>query len=563
MLKSFFVKDYALIKESKVEFDKGLNIITGETGAGKSILIDAINLLLGERASGDTIREGAEKAIVEGIFDVESNKKIKNILKENDIEFYSELIIRREISLKGTNRNFINDTPAQLSLIKELGDLLVDLHGQHEHQSLLKVETHIDYLDQFAGTEDYLRNYKWLYKSLLKLKEELNALKENNSQLIESRDVLLFQFKEIDGVSPVDGEEDEIDSHLTMLENSERLLELTTEIYSALFDSETAVHDSLMKIKNAFTELSKIEKKFDPLLNEFENAITLIKDVSEEIRTYNSKIEMDPNELEKFRERIHALNMLKKKYGGSLKAVLEHKKRIENELNEIDNSGVNISEVEEKLRKVEESCATAAKKLSQLRKNSVKTVENEVKTILDFLGISHSEFQVKIENQITEDDYLLVDNKKYKYSSDGYDDIEFYISTNIGESPKPLAKIASGGEISRVMLALKTILAKNDMLPILIFDEIDTGISGPIAAKVGQAMKSLAEHHQIIAITHLPQIAGLANHHFVVQKEIVGDRVVSSIKKLDYEKRVLEVAKLLSGENITEASLKGAKELIE
>jgi DNA repair protein RecN (Recombination protein N) len=565
MLKTLFVKDYALIKESKVEFDRGLNIITGETGAGKSILVDAMNLLLGDRASSEVIREGSEKAVVEGIFDVESNRKIKNILAENKIEFYPELIVRREISLKGTNRNFINDTPAQLSLIKEVGDLLVDLHGQHEHQSLLRSETHIDYLDQFAGTEDYLRNYKWLHKSLLKLKEELKTLRENNSQLIQSRDVLLFQLKEIDGVSPREGEEDEIDSSLTIMENSERLLELTTEIYSGLFESESAIYDSLVKIKNALSELSQIEKKFDPLLHEFESAVTMIKDVSEEVRNYSSRIEMDPNELEKLRERLHALNMLKKKYGGSVKAVLEHKKRIEDEMKEMDNSGVNVSELEEKLKKVEESTAIAAQKLSQLRKSSIKKVEKEVKTILDFLGISNTEFQVKIENRISEDeeDYLLINNEKYEYNSNGYDNVEFYISTNLGESPKPLAKIASGGEISRVMLALKTILAKSDKLPILIFDEIDTGISGQIAAKVGQAMKSLAENHQIIAITHLPQIAGLADHHFVVQKEIVGERVVSSIKKLDYEKRIIEVAKLLSGENITEASLKGAKELIE
>jgi DNA repair protein RecN (Recombination protein N) len=565
MLRSFFVKDYALIKESKVEFDKGLNIITGETGAGKSILVDAMNLILGDRASSEVIREGSEKAVVEGIFDVESNKKIKNILTENKIEFYPELIVRREISLKGTNRNFINDTPVQLSLIKEVGDLLVDLHGQHEHQSLLRNETHIDYLDQFAGTEDYLRNYKWLHKSLSKLKEELKTLKENNSQLIQSREVLLFQLKEINGVSPYEGEEDEIDSSLTIMENSERLLELTNEIYGGLFESEAAIYDSLVKIKNALSELSQIEKKFDPLVHEFESAVAMIKDVSEEVRNYNSKIEMDPNELEKLRERLHALNMLKKKYGGSVKAVLEHKQRIENELKEMDNSGINISELEEKLKKVEESTAKAAIKLSQLRKNSVKKVEKEVRAILDFLGISNSEFNVKIENNISEDeeDYLLIDNKKYEYNSSGYDNVEFYISTNLGESPKPLAKIASGGEISRVMLALKTILAKSDKLPILIFDEIDTGISGQIAAKVGQAMKSLAENHQIIAITHLPQIAGLADHHFVVQKEIIGERVVSSMRELDHEKRIFEVAKLLSGENITEASLKGAKELIE
>jgi len=282
------------------------------------------------------------------------------------------------------------------------------------------------------------------------------------------------------------------------------------------------------------------------------------------VRSYSDKIEMDPEELVKLRERQQSISMLKKKYGGSVKSILEHRKEIGEELNAIEDSGTNISGLEEKLQKVHENCSASAVKLSRKRKDSVKKVEKDVKNILEFLGISHPEFEVKIDNQIAEDeeDNLRIENNNYKFNSDGYDFVEFYISMNLGESPKPLAKIASGGEISRVMLALKTVLAKTDKLPILIFDEIDTGVSGQIAQKVGQAMKSLAENHQIIAITHLPQIASQADHHFVVQKEISGDRVISFIKEIDYEKRIVEVAKLLSGENITEASLKGAKELI-
>ncbi len=564
MLKSLLVKDYALIKENKVDFKTGLNIITGETGAGKSILIDALGLLLGDRASTEVVREGAEKAIIEGIFDVETNKKIKTLLKENEIEFYPEMILRREVSLKGANRCFVNDTPVQLSLIKELGDLLVDLHGQHEHQSLLRPETHIDYLDQFANTEDLLRNYKWLLKTYLKLKQELKELRENNSQIIEKRDLLLYQIKEIDAVSPQEGEEDEIESRLSMLENSERLVELTHGIYNGLFESDSALYDALIKIKDDLDELNTIDKKFESILHEFQSAVTIIKDVSDEVRSYSDKIEMDPEELEKLRERQHSISMLKKKYGGSLKSILEHRKEIGSELNTIEDSGTNISGLEEKLQKVHENCSASAKKLSQKRKESLKKVEKDVKNILEFLGISNPEFEVRIDNQIAEgeEDYLKIENNNYKFNSDGYDFVEFYISTNMGESTKPLARIASGGEISRVMLALKTVLAKTDKLPILIFDEIDTGVSGQIAQKVGQAMKSLAENHQIIAITHLPQIASQADHHFVVQKEISGDRVISFIKEIDYEKRIVEVAKLLSGENITEASLKGAKELI-
>lgn len=564
MLKSIQIKDYALIKHIFVEFGGGLNIITGETGAGKSILIDAVSLLLGDRASTEVIRQGAERAVVEGIFDVHLNKRIRKILEENEIEYLSDLILRREISVKGANRCFVNDSPAQLSVIKEIGDILVDLHGQHEHQSLLKSETHIDYLDQFADSEDLLRNYKWLYKAMQKLKNEIDEIRKKDSTVIEKRDAYYFQLKEIEAVSPREGEEEKLNEELLILENSEKLLELSTAAYDELFESENTVYDSLVKARNKITELEKIDKSFSETSKEMESALALIKDISDFIRSYKSNVEVEPDSLENIRERLSALSLLKKKYGGSIEAVLEQRKKIQNELNSIENSTENISEMEDKLKKVQQNCADAAKKLSKKRKESVKKVEDEVRVILSYVGISNAEFSVKIKNENADDDEdsLEIDGKKFKYSSNGYDNVEFFISTNIGETPKPLSKIASGGEVSRIMLALKTILAKSDKLPLLIFDEIDTGISGQIAQKVGQAIKSLSENHQIIAITHLPQIAGLADSHYVVEKETVDDRVISSIRKLKEEKRVVEVAKLMSGENITEASLKGAKELM-
>lgn len=564
MLTSLKVKDYALIKHIFVEFGKGLNIITGETGAGKSILIDAISLLLGERAATETVRQGADRAVIEGIFDVHSNKRIRKILEENEIEYLSDLILRREISVKGSNRCFVNDSPAQLSVVKELGDILVDLHGQHEHQSLLKTDTHIEYLDQFAGSEDLLRNYKWLYNALSKLKNEIEEIRKKDSSIIEKREVYNFQLKEINSLSPEIGEEEKLNEELRILENSEKLLNLSGEVYDVLFESDNTIYDSLVKVRNKINELEKIDKSFNETSNECETALTLIKDVSEFIRSYKSKIEMDPERLEKIRERLGALSLLKKKYGGSIESVLEQKKKIENELNLIESSTENISELEDKLIKVEQNCAAAAKKLSEKRIASVKKVEEEIRVILSYVGIANAEFKVIINNELAgeNENSLSVNGKKYKYNSNGYDFVEFFISTNLGETLKPLSKVASGGEVSRIMLALKTILARSDKFPLLIFDEIDTGISGQIAQKVGQAIKSLSENHQIIAITHLPQIAGLADNHYVVEKETVDERVASTIRKLENEKRVLEVAKLMSGENVTEASLKGAKELM-
>ena len=565
MLKSLKIQDYALIKSIYVEFGKGLNIITGETGAGKSILVDAMNLLIGERASTETIREGAQKAFIEGIFDIESNKKVENILSENQIDILPELILRREISLKGANRCFINDTPAPLSVVKDLGDILVDFHGQHEHQALLKPETHIDYLDEFSRSEDLLRNYRWLYNALIKLKKDLNDLKGKTSSNNEKRDVLLFQIKEIDAVSPELDEEERLVEELKVLENSEKLLELTTNIYQGLYESENAVYDSLVKIKSMLNETTSIDKSFTESNKEYESVLTMIKDISEFIRSYNSKIEMDSDRLNNIRERLSAINLLKKKYGGSIKSILEHRKKIGEELGYSEDSSEKISKLENKINTVSKNCADAAEKLYKNRRDGGKEMEEEVKEILKYLGVTNASFNVKITHEKAEENdenVLIIRDKPYKYNSKGYDKVEFFISTNKGESPKPLAKVASGGEVSRVMLTLKTILARSDRTPVLIFDEIDTGVSGPIAQKVGEAMRALTNYHQVIAITHLPQIAGMANHHFLVEKLTEDDRVVSSIRKLSNERRILEIAKLMSGEMITEASIKGAKELI-
>jgi DNA repair protein RecN (Recombination protein N) len=565
MLKSLKVQDYALIKDIYVEFGEGLNIITGETGAGKSILVDAMNLLIGERASTEAVREGTTKAIVEGIFDVSTDKKVKKILEENQIEYFPELILRREISLKGANRCFINDSPAPLNVVKEIGDTLVDFHGQHEHQSLIRTETHIDYLDEYSHSEELLRNYKWLYNALTKLKNELDELKGKETSLNEKKEIYSFQLKEIDSVSPEIGEEEKLIEELKVLENSEKLLELTNEIYQGLYESEEAIHDSLVKVKNKLNELVSIDKTFSESAKESEAALAIINDISEFIRSYNSKIEMEPERLERIRERLSAISLLKKKYGGSIESILEHRKKISEKFNIAENFAEKIKELENKKSSVTQNCADAADKLFKNRREGAKDIEEEVKGILNYLGVSGAVFNVKITHEPAMNDAenaVMIRNKTYKLNSKGYDKVEFYFSANKGESPKSLAKIASGGEISRFMLSLKTVLAESDKTPLLIFDEIDTGVSGPIAQKVGEAMRALTKYHQVIAITHLPQIAGMANHHFLVEKKTEDDRVVSSIRKLSTERRILEIAKLMSGEMITEASIKGAKELI-
>ncbi len=565
MLKTLHIKDYALIEQIEVEFDSGLNIITGETGAGKSILIDAMSLLLGERASTEVVRKGAAKSIVEGIFEVEANKKVKTILNENEIDFLPELILRREISLKGNNRCFVNDTPVPLTLVKDIGNLLVDLHGQHEHQTLLRTETHIDFLDEFGNLEKSLEEYRAKYSFLNKLSGELKSLKAKENTLKEKKELYSYQIKEIDAVAPEDGEEERLSEELNILENSEKLLELTTKIYGELYDAESSVRDALVRIKNDLGELEEIDKSFYETSNECDTAITLINDMAEFVRSYGSKIDIDPEHLEEIRERLGAINLLKKKYGGSVKTIIEYREKIGNEFELASNYSDKIKQLAREITAVREECGILAEKLSEKRSDLAKAVGKDVREVLSYLGIPDSIFEVKINHSEADknsDSFILIKGKPYKADLSGYDEVEFFISTNLGEDTKPLAKVASGGEISRIMLALKTILAKNDKLPLLIFDEIDTGVSGRVAQKVGHALKDLSNYHQIIAITHLPQIAGLAAHHFAVEKKQVDHRVVSKIRKLGDEERVNEVAKLMSGEDVTEASLKGARELM-
>ena len=566
MIKSLLIQDYALIEKIEVEFKSGLNIITGETGAGKSILIDAMSLLLGERASSEVIRKGAEKSIVEGIFEVEKNKKVKAFLNENELEEQPELIIRRDISSKGSNRCFVNDTPVSLNVIKELGDLLVDLHGQHEHQSLLRKETHINFLDGFGNNEELLRTYKWLYSSLNKLLSELKEVKEKDSAYREKRDVLEFQMKEIDALSPQVGEEEKLQSELKILENSEKLLELTNRIYEGLYESENSVQDSISKIKDDLTELAKIDSSFNESNSECETALTLINDISDSIRKYKAKIDIEPEQIEAARERLGAINLLKKKYGGSIEALIELRKKVGGEFQAAEGYSTQIHEIEKKIKAVRENASQAADKLSKERTKISRNVKKEIELILAELGIPNAKFEARISQRElapNNEDGLRINNQNYSYDSNGCDEVEFYISTNVGEDVKPLAKVASGGEVSRIMLALKSVLAKSDKLPLLIFDEIDSGISGNVAQKVGTALKSLASFHQIIAITHLPQIAAFSDHHYVVEKKETDGRVISSIRKLTDHQKIIEVAKLLSGEKVTDASIKSAKELME
>ncbi len=564
MLTSLEIKDYALIENIQVFFEPGLNIITGETGAGKSILIGAISLLLGERASSETVRKGSKKSIIEGIFDIGTNKKVLKFLENIDVEYDEEVIIRREISLKGTNRCFINDTPVQLSLVKQIGNLLIDLHGQHDHQSLLHEETHIDFLDEFCSIDKDLENYQKKRQELLNVVAEIKSLQKNEKSIKEKTELNQFQLKEINAVSPQKNEDDILEKELNILENSEKLFDTANQIYNSIYEDEHSVYDLLSELKNKIDEISRIDESVKSRLEEINSAFEFTKDVGDFFRDYKDKLEIDPKRIDEVRERVGAIYLLKKKYGGSLDRVLEFKEKIETELSISENFTEKIEELKKQADLIREEIKKYALELSNKRKKQAKVVEKEIVKMLAFLGINDSNFEVKfdLDKNVLSENYILINNEKIGINNKGIDVVEFYISTNLGEDLKPLAKTASGGEISRIMLSIKSVMAKTEKLPLLIFDEIDTGVSGRIAQKVGKVLKDLSKSHQIISITHLPQIAAFADHHYSVQKLKSNERVVSSIIKLEDENRIEEIAKLLSGEEVTDAALTSAKQLM-
>jgi DNA repair protein RecN (Recombination protein N) len=580
MLKSLTIRNYALIESVEIEFESGLNILTGETGAGKSIIIDALSLILGDRTSSDVVRKGSDKAIVEGLFGMADNEKVKTLLKQNEIELQEDLILRREVSIKGQSRCFVNDSPVPLMILKEIGDHLVDLHGQHEHQSLLRPETHIGLLDEFGSLDKLVDEYRESFDRLSVLFKEFRSLSLKEKELREKRDLYEFQIKEIDAIDPRAGEESDLENELRILENSEKLYEATSQLYQSLYEGELAqqslenaggqsVYDLLLKARNQLEDLAEIDKTFEEIKNECASAAAIVGELTKFIQSYNSKIEFNPERLEQIRERLGQITLLKKKYGGSLVMVIEHREKIGKEFAMAENFESEIQKLNEYIELERKTCSGAAQRLSSKRRELVGKISKSVCAELAKLGIANAQFDVKIDNRIVgkmdsnaSGAYVKLGREFYDATQSGIDFIEFYLSTNVGEDLKPLAKIASGGEISRIMLALKTILAKADRLPLLVFDEIDVGISGRIAQAVGKSMKSLSQFHQVIAITHLPQIAGFADCHFAVEKSESKHRTSSTIRKLKEEERIQEVARLLSGEEITEASMNGAREMI-
>lgn len=568
MLRSLSIRDYALIEGLEVEFDSGLNIITGETGAGKTILVGALKLLLGERASTEAIRSGAKKAVVEGVFDNADEGRLPALLRRHEIEPHAGglLIVRREVSGAGS-RAFLNDTPATLDVLREVASNTIDLHGQHEHQSLLRVETHVELLDGFGGLGGLGETYRRHLRETAGLVREREALVRREAELRQQKELIAFQIEEIDRVSPQPAEADALEAERRILENAERLYEATASLYETLSESDDALYDRLVVVRNQFQDLARIDASFEPMLQDVRSAEVILKEATHFLQDYNARVEFNPERLDEIRERLGELDYLARKYGGTVEAVLLHRAEIGATWELAANFEAAIARLDARVGEAQEALSRAAYRLSQKRHEVAERIEETTRVELATLGMPHALFAVRIRQQPAADGWVRFPDgaraQRLAALPDGADRVEFFFSANPGEDPKPMAKVASGGEVSRVMLALKTVLAKSERLPILVFDEIDTGISGAIARRAGESMRRLAQYHQVIAITHLPQIASLGDLHFVVEKEIGEARTRTTIRRLSETERGEAVARLLSGDVVSEAALQSARELIE
>lgn len=561
MITSLYIKDFALIDELEVDFEPGLSILTGQTGAGKSIIIGALHMILGERADTDVIRQGSRKAIAEGILQIGDHREIRSILEENQVDYREELLLRREIRDSGS-RAFINDTPVTISVLKTVGDYLVDLHGQHDHQLLLKDDYHRVVLDDSPAIRPLLAAYQKARETMSRLQASLQTLKQRESELQQKTDLYRFQLQELEAAQLDPDELEDLTTEMKRLDNAEELDSKAGAITEIGHGDEINLLQLLQKIKEFLQDLTRIEPDFETYREEIRAATISIQETVQFAERYRSQIEFNPGRLEELRRRQAEINRLQKKYNRTLPELLDYQQEIRHELNLADNFDLEIENLQKEINKQQQELKQRAQELHNARIETGQQLSTEIENRLKHLGIEHPSFRVGVDWAVDPNGWIEIDGQSVDCRVDGCDQVLFYISTNQGERPKRLARIASGGEVSRVMLALKSIIARRQKMPVMIFDEIDTGISGRISEKVGQVMQELSRQCQIIAITHQPQIASYADRHYRVEKRELEGRTVSRIVPLSEQERVKEVASLMGGEVITESTLKSARELV-
>ena len=562
MLVHLTISNFAIIGHLEMDLKPGLNILSGETGAGKSIIINAVNLILGERASSDLIRSGTDEARVEALFHFPENPTLSQFLLDLGFPFNGELLIKRTISREGRNKISVNGSLANLQMLSKVGTMLISISGQHEHQLLLKPDNHLFLLDDFGGLTPERLELNESFHEFESLKEKLRKLEKEIKEDEERQELTRFQIKEIETANINRGEDSLLEKEKKRLRYAEQLMEIVTESYGTLYEKEDSVLSNIASCIKAIEKGAKVEEHLGSIMNALLSSKADIEDVALELRDLKSTIIIDPYRLEEVQERLQLMNKLKKKYGPSVNDILDFKEKLHGMIDNLDQKRDELKKLNKSIKEIERAVRSKMTILSKKRKSVAKAFEESVKNELNLLDMKDTRFEVRFHDGDMRRDDRSPENMNI-LKVDGYDRVEFMLSPNIGEELKPLSRIASGGELSRIMLALKTILARTASVESIIFDEVDSGIGGATAEVLGDKLRSLAEYHQILCITHLPQIACKGDNHFRVTNKIVEKRTQTIISELDSEERVKEIARLLGGKVISKQALSHAKEMLE
>ncbi|HUE77054.1 MAG TPA: DNA repair protein RecN [Longimicrobiales bacterium] len=550
MLIELRIENFAVIERLSVRLDRGLNVLTGETGAGKSIIVGALSLLLGERASTEAVRAGAERAVVEGVFDIAGREDILALLREQGLEPEDDLLIlRREVALEGRNRAWVNGSASTAGLVGALGSRLVDLHGQHEHQALLRLDAQRDILDAYAGHTDTVAELRTAHVTLQDARRELEGLEARRREIEQRADFVRFQLQEIEAAELDPAEEGRLEEESRRLEHAEDLARLSEGLHQALYEDERSVSGVLGELRRELDQLIRIDPSQASAREMLETAYYNAEELGRRMGEYASRIEHDPARLDAIQRRQDLLYRLKNKYGPALEDVLETAARARAELELLEGASFERKSLEKREVEARAEVERLAASVTEGRRRAAERLADEVMRVLPELGLKGGEFSVALE-------------PLPEPGPAGAERVEFLVAVNAGFEPKALARVASGGELSRVMLALKTILARVDHVATLVFDEIDAGIGGRVAVQIGAKLREVAGHHQVFAITHLPQIASRAEHHLLVRKSDDTAVTRTALDELEGEERVRELARMLGGDPESDTSLDHARELL-
>ena len=550
MLADLSIKNVAVISSLSVEFNKGVTALTGETGAGKSIIIDSINMILGDRANREVVRYGSDKAVVQAVFDVPPS--VEAILEENDIEAEDgQIIITRTLTSEGKSTARINGMSVTLSVLRDISDRLINIHGQHDNQALLTPAKHIGFLDAYAYATDKLAAYKATLREKRAIEKKIDALKMDEREKMQRIDLLEYQINEIKKANLQKGEEDDLKEQRDIYANAEQITTAVGEAYSNLYsgDDVQSAYDGISIAVNALSEISGLNPKIKEVYDSLSGVMYTMEDAAHELKGFGDSVEFDERELNDIEERLDLISRLKRKYGGTVEDVLKHLEAAERELGDIRLGDEKTAELTAELEKITAKLKAEGGELSSLRKKAAAELEAQIEGALHELNMEKARFSVNVE-------------ASDEFYDNGMDKVEFLISANPGEPLKPLVKIASGGELSRVMLAIKSILADTDEVETLIFDEIDTGVSGRAAVSIADKLRKIAKNKQVICITHLPQLTAAADNHYLIEKDTDGEMASTTLIELDEKGREEELARIIDGREVSELALSHARQML-